>query len=144
MKVLLDTCVLSDIHRSRPNPAVVAAVAALNSEDLFLSVLSIGEITRGMALLADGKRKRELRSWLQTIETTYRDRLLPIDVETCRIWGELTAAAIRKGRTLPASDALIAASARQHGLYVMTRNTADFEPTGVLLLNPWAESETLT
>ena len=139
MKVLLDTCVLSELRRTKADPNVVASVNAIPTEDLYLSVLSMGEITKGIALLGDGKRKRELRSWLLTLERDYHDRLLRIDLETCRIWGDLSAAAIRKGRPLPATDCLIAASARQHGLHVMTRNTADFEPTGVFLLNPWSD-----
>src|SRR5712691_400506 len=75
------------------------------------------------------QKKRALQTWLQTLERYYADRLLSIDLETSHIWGELTAAARKAGRTIPASDGLIAATARRHGLHVMTRNTADFEPT---------------
>ena len=67
----------------------------------------------------------------------YADRLFAIDLETCRLWGELTTSAEKAGRVVPATDGLIAATGLRHGLRVMTRNTADFEPTGVLLLNPW-------
>ena len=102
-----------------------------------MSAISIGEIVNGVELLPDGQKKRRLQTWLRTLERHYGDRLLPIDVETCRMWGQLTAAARKKGRPVPASDGLIAATALRHGLYVMTRNTADFEPCGVLLLNPW-------
>lgn len=139
MRVLLDTCVLSELRHPKGNAGVRRAVEALDSESLFVSVLSIGEIAKGVALLRESQNKRALQSWLQTLERLYRDRLLPIDLETGRIWGELTAAAQKAGRTVPASDGLIAATARRHGLHVMTRNTADFEPTGVLLLNPWAD-----
>jgi len=76
---------------------------------------------------------------LQALERDYSDRLLPIDLETSRIWGELVAIAQKAGRPVPAVDALIAATAIRHGLHIMTRNTADFEPTGVLLLNPWVQ-----
>jgi predicted nucleic acid-binding protein len=82
-----------------------------------------------MAVLREGKKKRALRRWLDTLERLYADRLLPIDLETSRLWGELTAAA-----------GLIAATARRHGLHVMTRNTGDFESAGALVLNPWAET----
>jgi len=88
-------------------------------------------------LLADSVNKRALQTWLQALERHYSDRLLPIDLETSRIWGELAAATQKAGRPVPAIDALIAATATRHGLHVMTRNSADFEPTGVLLLNPW-------
>jgi toxin FitB len=140
VRVLLDTCVLSELRRPASHPAVLQAVAALNSEDLFVSVISIGEITKGICLLRESPRKRSLQSWLDTLEGHYADRLLAIDPETSRIWGELTAAQ-RAGRSVHASDGLIAATARRHGLHVMTRNTDDFEPTGVLIVNPWKGSD---
>jgi predicted nucleic acid-binding protein len=135
--VLLDTCVVSELRLPKPDPGVARAIRGLDSDDLFVSAISIGEIVKGVALLPDGQKKRFLQSWLRALERHYGDRLLPIDLETCRMWGELTAAAQKAGRTIPASDGLIAATARQHGLYIMTRNTADFEPSGVPLLNPW-------
>ena len=137
MRVLLDTCVLSELRRPKGHPAVREALNGLEDEDLFVSVVSIGEISKGIALLRDTQRKRALATWLLTLERYYADRLLPIDFETCHIWGELTAAAQKAGRVVDATDGLIAATALRHGLRVMTRNTADFEPTGVLLLNPW-------
>jgi toxin FitB len=140
MRVLLDTCVLSELRHPKGDVAVRRAVDALDSESLFVSILSIGEIAKGIALLKESQHKRALETWLQTLERHYADRVLPVDIETSRIWGELTAAAQRAGRTVPASDGLIAATARRHGLHVMTGNTADFEPTGVLLLNPWSKT----
>ena len=112
---------------------------ALDSDSLFISVVSVGEIVKGIALLKEGAKKRALQDWLQTLERDYADRLLSVDVETGHIWGELTAAAQKTGRIVPASDGLIAATARRNGLHLMTRNTAHFESTGVLLLNPWLE-----
>jgi len=140
VKVLLDTCTLSELRLPKPDAGVASAIRDLDSDDLFVSAISIGEIVKGVALLADGQKKRLLQSWLQTLERYYGDRLLPIDLETCRMWGELTAAAQKAGRTIPVSDGLIAATARRHGLYIMTRNTGDFEPTGVPLLNPWEDA----
>ena len=137
MKVLLDTCALSELRLPRPDAGVGRAIQELDSDDLFVSVVTVGEIVKDVALLPHGRKKRLLQSWLQTLERHYGDRLLPVDLETCRMWGELTAAAQKAGRTIPASDGLIAATARRHSLYIMTRNTADFEPTGVPLLNPW-------
>jgi toxin FitB len=133
--------VLSELRRQKGDPGVRRAVDALESEDLFVSVLSVGEIAKGIALLKESKNKRNLEAWLQALERHYADRVLPVDLETSRIWGELTAAAQKTGKTVPASDGLIAATARRHGLHVMTRNTEDFEATGVLLLNPWAVQE---
>jgi predicted nucleic acid-binding protein len=112
-------------------------VDALNEEELFVSVITVGEILKGVSLLREGPRRRALETWLQTLERDYGNRLLSIDLETTRIWGELTASAQKAGRVVPATDGLIAATALRHGLRVMTRNTADFEPTEVLLVNPW-------
>jgi toxin FitB len=133
--------VLSELRRPKGDPRVRRAVDALENDDLFISVLSIGEIAKGIALLKESKNKRNLQSWLQALERYYADRILPVDLETSHIWGELTAAAQKTGKVLPASDGLIAATARRHGLHVMTRNTDDFQPTGVLLLNPWVAQE---
>jgi toxin FitB len=141
VRVLLDTCVLSELRHSTGDPRVRRAVDALESNDLFVSVLSVGEIAKGIAILKDSKHKRTLQGWLQALERHYADRVLPIDLETGHIWGELTAAAQKAGKIVPATDGLIAATARRHGLHVMTRNTEHFEPTGVLLLNPWAVQE---
>ena len=141
MRVLLDTCVLSEVRHPKGHPAVRQAVEALNEEDLFVSVISIGEILKGIFLLRESARRRALHAWLKTLERDYSAQILAIDLETCRLWGELTARAQKAGRVVHASDALIAATALRHGLRVMTRNTPDFEPTGVLLLNPWQGKE---
>ncbi len=137
MRVLLDTCVLSELRKPQADEGVRQAVDELPDDDLFVSVISVGEIAKGIALLNDGRRKRELQSWLQTLERDYVVRILQVGRETAHIWGELTATARRNGRFISASDGLIAATARRHGLHVMTRNVADFEPTGAMLINPW-------
>ena len=139
MRVLLDTCVLSELRRPKGHPGVRRAVDALNNGDLFVSVVSIGEIAKGIALLKESHNKRGLMAWLQALEHDYADRLLPVDLETSHVWGELTAAAQKVGKTVPASDGLIAATAQRHGLHIMTRNTEHFAPTGVLLVNPWLD-----
>lgn len=137
MNVLLDTCVLSELRHPQGHPGVRRAVDAHNEEELFVSVISVGEIHKGISLLRESPKRRVLESWLKTLERNYGDRLLGIDLATCRLWGELTADAQKAGRVVHAADGLIAATALRHGLRVMTRNTADFESTGVLLLNPW-------
>ncbi len=137
MRALLDTCALSELTRSPPNPGVVRAVDSLGNDSLFLSVLSLGEIAKGIELLDQGRRRNQLVLWLASLEKHYADRILGVDPEIAQIWGELSAAAQQRGRTVGAIDGLIAATARRHGLHVMTRNEADFEPTGALILNPW-------
>lgn len=139
MRVPLDTCVLSELRKPPCPPQVRQALASRQDSDLFISVVTIGEITKGIALLDDSQRKRSLREWLNTLETHYHDRLLPVDLETVRLWGEITAKAQRSGRIVAANDGLIAATALRHGLTVMTRNVADFVPTGALLFNPWED-----
>ena len=128
MRVLLDTCVLSELRHPKGHDGVRQAVDALNEEDLFVSVITIGEILKGISLLRESPKKRALATWVETLERDYADRLLPINLEICRLWGELTATAQKAGRVVPATDGLIAATALRHGLRVMTRNTADFEP----------------
>ena len=137
MRILLDTCVLSELRKPGGNRSVHAAVTEVASENLFVSVISVGEIIKGIALLNEGKKKRELQSWAQTLERYYSDRLLDVDLETTRIWGEITATAQKGGRVIHASDGLIAATALRNGMHLMTRNIADFEPSGALLINPW-------
>lgn len=141
MRVLLDTCVLSELRHPKGNPAVRQAVDALDEDDLLVSVIPIGEILKGISLLRESSKRRALEAWLKTLERDYSAQILAIDLEICRLWGELTARAQKAGRVVHASDGLIAATALRHGLRVMTRNTADFEPTGVLLLNPWQGKE---
>ncbi len=137
MKVLLDTCVLSEIRHPRGNPAVREAVLAFRDRELFISVLTLGELAKGIALLDAGQRQQELNAWLTGLEQQFADRILDITADIVRVWGELTAAAQRNGRVVPATDGLIAATALQHGLQVMTRNVENFTPTGVRVLDPW-------
>jgi toxin FitB len=137
VRILLDTCVLSELRRPTPDPGVRRAVEEAAGEDLFLSVISIGEIAKGIALLRESQKKRALGAWLHALERDYADRLLSIDREISHLWGELTAAAQKTGKVIPAADGLIAATARRHGLHLMTRNTGHFEAAGVALVNPW-------
>ncbi len=140
MRALLDTCVLSEIRRPHGNARVKEAVAGLDDADLFLSVLTVGEVAKGIVLLRAGKKKRALTVWLGVLETKFGDRILAIDTETARVWGELTARAQAAGKVIPAVDGLVAATALRHGLRVMTRNTKQFEATGALILDPWQMS----
>ncbi len=138
MRVLLDTCVVSELRRPDCHPSVSKAIEALESEDIFLSVITIGEISKGIALLKDSKRRRNLETWLRALERDHGTRILGIDVEVSRTWGDLTASAQKRGKTIPGSDGLIAATARQYGLHVMTRNVEHFNAAGVFVMNPWS------
>ena len=139
MKSLLDTCVLTELGKDDGNPSVKDAVADIAAADLYLSVLTVGEIAKGVALLAAGRKKTLLGTWLARVENQYADRLLGIDVETARLWGEITARAQKFGIIIPGIDGLLAATALRHGLHIMTRNTRHFEASGALVINPWQE-----
>lgn len=140
MKVLLDTCTLAEIRKPEGSLAVKKVVGEVPDEDLYLSVLTLGEIVKGIALLAAGKKKKALSSWLVALESQFDERILPLDAETARIWGEMTARAQKKGVIVPAADGLIAATALRHGLHVMTRNKKHFEATGVFVVDPWHDA----
>jgi predicted nucleic acid-binding protein len=139
LKYLLDTNVLSEIRKPQGSRAVKGVIAAIDEDDLFLSVISIGEIAKGIAKLDTGRKRRELERWLAQTQQNFADRLLAIDGDVAQLWGELTARVAMKGRVLHAADGLVAATALRHGLRLMTRNVSDFEFTGVMVLNPWDE-----
>lgn len=137
MSFLLDTCVLSELTRPNPDPHVIDWFEAQDAAALFVSVLTVGEIEKGIAALPRGRKKVALSGWLAALRSTYGDRLLPIDAAIATIWGRTAARSERDGGTLAVVDGLIAATALHHGYTVVTRNVADFEGTGVALLNAW-------
>ena len=139
MKTLVDTCVLSEAQRARGDRRVRTRLESIPDEDLFLSVVTIGEIVRGIGLLPQGDRRSALDAWMRDIEEHHARRILPVDVGVARIWGEIDAGARRAGVTLPAADGLIAATALRHDLAVMTRNASHFVATGVRLIDPWVD-----
>lgn len=140
MRTLVDTCVLSEVQRKQGNPRVRERFEALAPEDIYLSVLTLGELKKGIDKLKASARKRALAVWMDQVVLAAQDRIMPIDHETAVIWGEVAAKAEKKGKRIPAVDGLIAATALRHGLHLMTRNVADFELTGVMLVNPWDEN----
>jgi toxin FitB len=137
VRALLDTCVLAELRRPEGLPRFKVAISEFADADLYLSVLTIGEIGKGIALLAAGRKRRALASWLNGLETKFGDRILGIDTETARVWGELTARAQKSGEIIPAVDGLLAATALRHGLHVVTRNTRHFKASGALVFDPW-------
>jgi predicted nucleic acid-binding protein len=141
VNALLDTNILAELVKPNGNPAVHAALAEIPASNVFLSVITLGEIVKGIALLAPGPKRTHLARWLAGIERDYGERVLPLDIETARIWGELTARAQRKGIAIPPADGLLAATALRHGLHVMTRNTKHFEASGALVIDPWQEAD---
>lgn len=131
---LLDTVVISELRKARPDSGVVRWISKCQDEQLFLSVISIGEIERGIEKQrkADVGFADELAVWLETLTRLYGDRVLSITPAIARRWGRLSAVSSNNG-----ADLLIAATALVHGLQVVTRNVSDFEPTGVVIVNPF-------
>jgi predicted nucleic acid-binding protein len=130
---LLDTNVVSELSKRAPVAQVVGWLG--NDPDCALSVLTLGELRRGIRMLRsrDPVRARRLEAWVDELHADYRARLLPVDDVVAQEWSELPVE-----RTLPAIDGLIAATARVHGLTIATRNVRDFADLGVPLFNPFA------
>ncbi|MBI5966177.1 MAG: type II toxin-antitoxin system VapC family toxin [Chloroflexi bacterium] len=138
MKYLLDTCVISELVSKHPNPKVVDFVDSLDSDTVYLSVITIGEIAKGVEKLPKSKRKQELHSWLkEDLLVRFDGRIIPLDTEVLLEWGILIARLESTGITLPAIDSLIAATTLTHKLTLVTRNVNDFNGTGVEIVNPW-------
>lgn len=138
LSYLIDTCVISELVRPEPHPGVVKWISRADEDRLYLSVLTLGELHKGVAKLDDPARARKLRLWLEgDVMTRFAGRILPVDVAVARWWGKLTGAALTRGVTLPVIDALLAATAHRHAMPVVTRNVKDLERCGVEILNPW-------
>lgn len=138
MKYLLDTNVISELIAKQPNQQVVRWIDALDTNSVYLSVITIGELRKGIEKLADLPRKDILSAWLiDDLLVRFEGRVLPVDIDVMLIWGELTGRLEHVGRPLPAIDLLIAALAIHHTCSLVTRNEDDFKDTGVTILNPW-------
>jgi predicted nucleic acid-binding protein len=138
MSYLLDTCVISELVAKRPNPRVIQWIDQTDETDLSLSVLTIGEIRKGIERLPDSERKSMLDLWLrEQLLVRFKDRLLPIDARVMLQWGQLTGVLELEGQIMGAIDSLIAATALYGGLTLVTRNEDDFRHTGIPILNLW-------
>jgi hypothetical protein len=138
VRYLLDTNVLSEPAKRVPDRKVVAWLDAQSPLDLTVSVLTLGELTKGAELLAEGDRRSELLAWIKAdLPRTFVGRILPIDVEVASEWGRLSADGRKRGRELPVVDGLLLATASVHHLTLVTRNEADCSDRGVPILNPW-------
>ncbi|HYP38901.1 MAG TPA: type II toxin-antitoxin system VapC family toxin [Chloroflexia bacterium] len=138
MKYLLDTNVISELVARRPSQPVLQWIDALDADSLYLSVITIGELRKGIEKLPNSPRKNALSAWLaDDLLVRFGGRVLSVDVDVMLTWGELTGRMERSGRRLPAIDSLIAALAIHHNCSLVTRNEDDFKDTGVTVLNPW-------
>jgi predicted nucleic acid-binding protein len=140
VKYLLDTCVLSEMVIKQPSAKVVDFIDSLDPDDVTLSVITIGEIVKGIEKLPKSRRKQELHAWLkEDLLARFQGKIIPIDEEVIAAWGILTARAEVAGRAMPAIDSLIAATAQANELTLVTRNVDDFNVSGVEIVNPWEE-----
>lgn len=141
MSFLLDTNVLSESAKPRPDGGVIDWLAVTEEDRLFLSVVSLAELRYGVERLSDGRKKFALNSWLtDDLPRRFENRLLFIDGETADQWGRIVAHTQAVGRPIGAMDAFLAATALRHGLTLATRNVTDFEAVGVAIFNPWSQS----
>ena len=137
MNYLVDTCVISEIVKPCPNKLLLEWLKDIPSERFYLSVLTIGEIRKGVAELPNSRKKAKLTEWLNTLIEDYKDRILPVDLTVAENWGEMQSSAEKDGLTLATIDGLIASIARTHNLILVTRNESDFQGCDIPLLNPW-------
>lgn len=138
MNYLLDTNVISELMSKQPNGNVVQWIDHLEPEQTYLSVVTVGEIRKGIAKLSESKRKQALEQWLvEGLLLQFDDHILPFGIDEMLTWGTLTGELTANGINLPAMDSLIAATALHHHCTLATRNEADFRHTGVKVFNPW-------
>jgi predicted nucleic acid-binding protein len=135
---LLDTNCISELVKVKPNPLVVQWIEETDERLLYLSVLTLGEIRKGTAVLPAGKHKAKLESWLELeLKSRFSGHILDIDQDVAERWGVLSAHAKAVGKPLAVIDGLLAATALHHNLAIVTRNTADFADTNVSIVCPW-------
>lgn len=138
MRYLLDTNVISELIAKHPNERVIQWLDDLDPASIYLSVITIGELRKGIEKLSDSSRKDELQNWLtDELLIRFRDRILVLDLDVMLVWGESVGRLERIGRPLGAIDSLIAALALAHSCFLVTRNEADFKDTGLNVANPW-------
>lgn len=138
MSYLIDTCCISELSKPNPNKNVIQWFSDHNELDLYLSVITFGELRKGIEKLSSSKRKRRLNHWInEDLLHRFKNRALDISLAEVNQWGKVLAKAEKMGNPLPAIDGLIAATALVHDFAVVTRNTKDMKASGVELINPW-------
>jgi len=138
MSWLLDTCVLSEYAKKSPTPEVIAWLDEQDEASLFISVISLGEIEKGILKLrtSDPRRSQKLTAWLGKVEQRFTGRILPLDSTAFHVWAQIAAYAETAGQPVPVMDSLLMATAQCHGLTVVTRNVHDFA-LYPQVFNPW-------
>lgn len=137
MKYLLDTCVVAEYKKPVPDRKVIEWLDAQIEESLYLSVLTVGEIEKGIVRLPASRRRTDLENFLHALVIRFDRRVISLDTAILRRWARLTGVLEIRGRVLPVIDSLLAATALEYDLMIITRNTADFEDTDIEILNIW-------
>jgi len=138
LRYLLDTCVISEFVRSKPDRMVVDWLNSVEADRVFLSVVTLGEIQYGISQLPASNRRTALEVWLNVeLMKQFAGRLLPLDEATFITWGQMAAQQKQQGESMSVMDSLIAATALQHKMVLVTRNVSDFKMTGLSVYNPW-------
>jgi len=140
MRLLLDTNVLSEVTKPRPAQGVLNWLHGLDEDRTFISIVSIAEIRRGVALMDSGRKRDALDEWLtHDLPQRFENRIVPVEGAVALAWGDLMALAKRSGRGLASMDGLIAATSIAHDLTLATRNIKDFDGFGIDIIDPWAD-----
>ena len=137
MKYLLDTCVISELIKKNPSNNVLNWIKNIPEEKLFLSVITIAEIYRGLNKLPNSKRKKSLTNWLNTLVEDYKNRIITIDFAVAENWGIIQEEAEKKGKRISSIDCFVASIAYTHNFTLATRNTKDFQGSNISIDNPW-------
>lgn len=137
MRYLIDTCVFAEYRKPQPNQVVIDWLDTRPLGSMYLSVLTIGEIDKGILRMPDSTRKRNLAGFVADLTLQFKGRILDLDIAIARRWAAVTALLESKGRPLPLIDSLLAATAIENGLVIATRNEADFADTGAEVVNIW-------
>ena len=137
MNILLDTCAISELRKTNRSPSFVAWFDSCDEHVLFLSSVTLGELRYGIDVLPVGKRRNELLTWYSRLCLCYRGHIVVPTQEICEQWGVLRALRQKVGKPLGMADGLIAATALNAGMALVTHNTGDFEGLGIDLIDPW-------
>ena len=139
MSYLLDTNVVSETERKRPDSKVLKWLENTDPGNTYLSALTIGEIKKGVSKLATGKRKAHIQNWLEGVRQQFGGRILPITEQTFLVWGKMMAEFEQRGLVRAALDSFLEATALEHDFILVTRNVRNFQHSSVTILNPWED-----
>ncbi|MDQ3219201.1 MAG: type II toxin-antitoxin system VapC family toxin [Acidobacteriota bacterium] len=139
MSYLLDTNVVSEPERKQPDRNVLEWLDSVDYRNVYLSAITVGEIKKGVAKLASGKRKAHIQNWLEDVRGHFAGRILPMTENTFLVWGQMYVTLEKRGIVRPILDSLFEASALEHDLILVTRNVSNFQHSSVTILSPWED-----